>query len=207
MLSLAAGACGADTREDADGGPPTGLKSDAKDPTAGTSCGGRGADALAVVCGEAQDHARLPAQAAMLEGCTWWRGSVHVPDASSPDVLTPLGTVVRVDGTLTVFRNHVLSDLRGLERLQSVGGELSIRLDDTVDTFASVDGLECLREVGGLRLEFNPGLRSLAGLAALEVVHGDVHIEGNRSLPPAEIEALLERVRVEGDIVVADNGP
>jgi len=165
-------------------------------------------DATATVaCGEPDDIVTLPYAAEQLAGCTSFRGGVHVPDASALDTLDPLRDIERIDGRLTFFRNHALSDLRGLERLEGIGGPFSIRVDDSAGRFTSLDGLDALREVGSLELAGNPALASLTGLASLEVVHGDVVIEDNPSLARSEIDALLARVRVEGEVSAADNGP
>ena len=164
-------------------------------------------DATATVaCGEPDDIVTLPYAAEQLAGCTSFRGGVHVPDASALDTLDPLRDIERIDGRLTFFRNHALSDLRGLERLQIIGGLFAITVDDN-GRFTSLDGLDSLREVGSLELAGNPALASLTGLASLEVVHGDVVIEDNPSLARSEIDALLARVRVEGEVSAADNGP
>jgi hypothetical protein len=162
--------------------------------------------AATVACGEPDDIVTLPYAAEQLAGCTSFRGGVHVPDASALDTLDPLRDIERIDGRLTFFRNHALSDLRGLERLQIIGGLFAITVDDN-GRFTSLDGLDSLREVGSLELAGNPALASLTGLASLEVVHGDVVIEDNPSLARSEIDALLARVRVEGEVSAADNGP
>lgn len=154
----------------------------------------------AMVCGDGGVQLRPPFDGSA--GCTWQRGSIHVPDASSSAVLAPLATLRRIDGGFSLFRNHVAVDLHALECLAVIGGELSIR---TTDTQLSVDGLEALQEVGALRIQ-HTSLRSLAGLASLAVVRGDVTIEGNPELPRSQIDALLARVTVEGQILISDNG-
>jgi hypothetical protein len=169
------------------------------------ACGASGPDPAPVVCGASGGLVTLPHDVAELEGCTWFRGSIHVPDWLD-DSLEPLAAIERIDGSLTIFRNHGLSDLRDLDQLEVVGGELAVYLDDSQGRFTSLDGL-ALRSTGGLRLETNGDLASLRGLASLEAVHGDLRIEGNRSLPASEIDWLLARVTVDGAIVVADNGP
>ena len=161
-----------------------------------------------IICGEPDQvlTLTLPGAVEQVEGCTRFRGGIHLPDASRPDRLAPLHALRRLDGRFTIFRNHALEDLRDLANLESVGGMFSIRIDDSDGLFTSVDGLSSLCEVGSLQLDFNRWLQRLDGLSALEVVRGDVQITGNAELSSAEIDALLDRVRVEGAIEVADNG-
>ena len=166
----------------------------------GDAGGAAGADAALVECGEPDEIVTLPYAADRLAGCTAFRGGIHVPDAGDPSALDPLRDIVRIDGRLTFFRNHALADLRGLERLERVGGLFSIRIDDSDGRFTTVDGLDRLREVGALEIESNRWLTSLAGFARLEVVHGDARIADNAALPPSEVDAFLARVRVEGTV-------
>ena len=182
LLSLFAMACGSEEENARDAG------------------GATGGDAALVECGDTDEVVTLPYSADRLAGCTAFRGGIHVPDPSDASVIDPLRNMVRIDGRLTFFRNHALADLRGLERLERVGGLFSIRIDDSDGRFTTVDGLDGLREVGALEIELNRWLTSLDGFARLEVVHGDVRIADNDALPPSEIDAFLARVRVEGTV-------
>lgn len=171
--------------------------------------GGMGGDSPApepVVCGELGGQVDLPYHPEELEGCTEYLGTVHMPDASDASVLEPLEPITRIGGNLSVFRNHGLTDLRGLERLVHVGESIVLRLDDSHGAFTSLAGLTNVREAGGLTLDSIPGLTSLDGLASLETIHGDVYIARNPELSSAEIDAFLSRVEVEGEIVVEENG-
>jgi len=158
---------------------------------AGVPCGSAGAQLLV------RDKADV-------EGCEWVRGSMHVPDWF--EVTLPFGRLRRIDENLSFFRPHHLRNFRGLERLERVGEELSIRLDNSGELVA-LDGLESLREVGSLKIEGNSNLASLTGLSGLETVRGDVLIRDNTSLPAAQIKAFLSHVRVEGTTQVTGNEP
>lgn len=164
-------------------------------------------DASPTVCGTPDQFVTLPYTASDLEGCTSFLGSIHVPDASSLDVVAPLAPITHIGGRLTFFRNHVLPDLSGIANLETIGGVFSVRLDDSRGSFTSLAGASSLREVGELEIQLNPWLRTLSGLDALEVVHGDVRIEDNAMLPQSEIDAFLARVRVEGAVTVSGNAP
>ncbi len=64
-------------------------------------------------------------------------------------------------------------------------------------------GLENLSDIHGtFTITRNPKVQSLAGLEGLQHVHGDVLIGDNPLLPPEDVEALLERVTVDGEISV-----
>jgi hypothetical protein len=178
------------------------------------ACGSRASTPTdEIVCGSAGEVLWLPPAAPTLEGCTRCLGTVHLPDAVAPDALAPLKDLVAVEGSFTIFRNHALNDLRGLERLARVAARFSIRLDDSAGfsdvpgEFTSVDGVGALREVGTLEISSNPWLERLDGFATLDVVHGDVTITDNLKLPQAEIDTLLRRVRVEGTVTVSGNAP
>ena len=134
------------------------------------------------------------------------RGSVHLPDPASADALAPLRTMVRIDGRMSVFRNHALKNLADLGRLTFVGGEFSVFIDDN-GGLTSLSGVGALREVGGLWLESIPGLRNLSDFSSLQRVNGNVRIQGNAALPQSEIDAFLRRVTVTGTVTVERNGP
>jgi hypothetical protein len=157
-----------------------------------------------VPCGNPGEQLLVLSATTNIEGCEWVRGSMHVPDWFAATL--PLEKIRRVDEGLSFFRPHHLSNFRGLDRLEKVGGEFSIRLDNASE-LVSLDGLEALRDVGGLRIDENGGLADLSGLSGLTIVHGDLFITGNRALPAAQIDKLLSHVRVEGATHVMDNGP
>ena len=159
------------------------------------------ADASAqTYCGADGGLLMLPWDA--VAGCTWVRGSLLLPDWGESSL--PLQALEGVDENLRFFRPHNLTSMRGLERLRHVGGELGISHDDS-GRLSSLDGLEALRECGSLHISSNSGLTHLRGLRGLEVVHGDVTITGNASLPQSEIDALLSHVEVRGVITIRDN--
>lgn len=168
--------------------------------------GGSSPEPEPVVCGEPGGQVDLPYHPEELEGCTEYLGTVHMPDSSDASVLEPLEPITRIGGNLSVFRNHGMTDLSGLERLVYVGETIVLRLDDSHGAFTSLAGLDNVREAGGLTLDSIPGLTSLDGLASLEIIHGDVLIARNPELSNAEIDAFLSRVEVEGEIVIEENG-
>ncbi|MEZ4447440.1 MAG: hypothetical protein R3B72_50655 [Polyangiaceae bacterium] len=85
----------------------------------------------------------------------------------------------------------------GLTKLHTVGGWLRLYRVPDLETW---QGLEHVTSLARLEISSNPKLRSLAGLAGLVEVEGDVTITGNDLLPVAEVDALLARVAVGGTI-------
>lgn len=101
-----------------------------------------------------------------------------------------------VEGSLTFLEDN-LADYSGVPKLRSVGSFGARGIPALVD----FGGLENLTEVrGNLTVTRNPKLQSLEGLEGLQRVHGDVRIGDNPLLPPEEVDALLERVTVDGDV-------
>ncbi len=90
-----------------------------------------------------------------------------------------------------------LTDLDGLENLRSTGSfEVSFNI-----VLVDIDGLSGLQRVDGdLRIDGNPELTGIDGLMALEHVAGDLYIRENPKVPMSQIDALLSRVTVDGEV-------
>lgn len=138
-------------------------------------------------------------------GCNHYLGSIHIPDETGPNTLAQLNGLLKINGSLTIFRPHVPLDLDQLVQLEMVDGEFSYRLDDAQQR--TLIGPPRLRDVGELRIESNPALKKLADFAPqLRAVHGDLIIRYNPELPSKEIEAFLTRINVYGDVLIEGNG-
>ncbi|MEM1023839.1 MAG: hypothetical protein AAGD10_00725 [Myxococcota bacterium] len=159
-----------------------------------------------VVCGESDEQLTFGlGDESRLDSCTRFRGSIHIPDATREEDLALLSGLRRIDGRLTIFRNHALADLSVLSKLESVGGLLSIDNDDSNGRFTSLHGLESLCELGALNLSDNRWLRDIAALSKLEVIHDFMTVTGNRSLPTAAIEVIARQVDVRGETTIEGN--
>jgi hypothetical protein len=102
---------------------------------------------------------------------------------------------VRGPFRLTRLRN--LSDLDGLENLRSTG-TLEVSFNGVL---VDIDGLSGLQRVDGdLYIDGNPELTRVDGLMALEHVTGDLYIRENPKVPMSQIDALLSRVTVDGEV-------
>ncbi len=113
-----------------------------------------------------------------LSGLTSVTGALAL--TSQPSGYFGLETIRQVGGSVYLGNlRYAAGDLRGLEGLEFVGGDLDISLTDPLTSLA---GLDNLREVGGtLVLGGNPSLTDLTALRNLERV-GSVDISGNYML-------------------------
>ncbi len=211
-LSLLLGACEADPTSAADTSAPdvpdVTDATDATDETDETDVSDTSADTAVVhvTCGTADPIAgNLSWPVDVTAACTHYLGSVHLPDTSDSAAFAPLRELLRIDGSLTVFRPHTEVDLTQLERLEAVGGVFSFRIDDASHT--ALSGPPRLREVGHLTIESNGLLERLDGFApALETVHGDLRIRHNPKLSASQVETFLDRVTVGGAVLIEGNG-
>lgn len=116
-------------------------------------------------------------------GHLWTVGTAHLTTMNLPSLQT-------VGGELTLEACSNL-DTVNLPSLQTVGSNLKI---NACFPLKDLSGLAGLTTVGGnLTITSCTGLKSL-GLAALATVKGDVTIQHNLQLPPAEVEALRVQV-------------
>lgn len=98
---------------------------------------------------------------------------------------------------LAIIRgNTQLSSLRGFAPLSNFQGTLFIA-DSSI---SSLQGLEHVTSLDSLYLVNNP-IRSLAGLASLRTIRGDLTIE-LRALPRSELDAFLRQVQVGGTTTI-----
>jgi len=98
------------------------------------------------------------------------------------------------------FRGNPISDLRSLGSLRVVTNALRIA---EMPLLTSLEGLGQLRSVGGdLLIVGNQELTTLRGLDSLCRVGGTVRIYDNPLLPESEVQALLARITVGGEVIV-----
>ncbi len=95
---------------------------------------------------------------------------------------------------------NALPDLAPFSALLAIDGRLTVR---DAPVLASMSGLTHLERLGGLRIERNPSLTSLAGLrdaASAEGIRGDVEIHSNLELTDL---SGLDWVRwIDGDLIL-----
>jgi hypothetical protein len=129
-----------------------------------------------------------------LSGLTSVTGALAL--TSQPSGYVGLETIRHVGGSLYLGNlRYAGADLRGLEGLEFVGGDLDVSLADPLTSLA---GLDNLREVGGtLILSGNPSLTDLTALRNLERV-GSLELVGNDTLTNVDgLEGIQEVERLE----------
>ena len=107
--------------------------------------------------------------------------------------LTPLSSVVRITGNLSIQQNGQLVNLTALNSLQSIGGYFSVRSNDTLTTFGNFSALQ---SIGGyFSVRSNDTLTTLGNFPALT----SIGTGNNVSIPS------LSEVRDNVSIVLEDN--
>lgn len=132
-----------------------------------------------VVCGEPADYLFGLTSIQALEGCTRYRGSIHVSDTELVDLHT-LPALTTVDGSFTFFRNDALINLGGLDSLRVVGGRFGLSAHEK--------------------------LHDIEALSRLRVVGGDFYVLGNFALHNDAAESIVADVAVGGEITIVSNG-
>ena len=144
---------------------------------------------------------------AKLAGYTHLDGFLIIDDVG-PDDLTDLRGLEElrcISGDLTIRGARGVQGLDGLEALRQIGGNLTIGdLGAGNSALTGVGALVSLTAVGGhLWVQDNPRLANLDGLSALTTVGGYVGVVGNPALEDAR--ALSGLRNVGGGLNVADN--
>ena len=87
--------------------------------------------------------------------------------------------------------NPGLADLRGLDAVTSVGGDLAVSYQE----ITSLAGLGSLTSVGGdVTVYDNAYMATLSDLAALSSVGGDLYVELNASLCETDVADLVAQL-------------
>jgi hypothetical protein len=108
--------------------------------------------------------------------------------------LEPLECLRKVGG-LQILNNAELTDLDGLQNLNTVEGYLSIGDNPLLQDLSALGGLT---HVGVLSVSDNPSLTSLAGLEGLTSIPGFVHVWNN--------DALTNLTGLSGLTTIGDDG-
>ena len=114
-------------------------------------------------------------------------------------VMSGVPNLREVKGAFKLFGLTNLTDLDGLENLEFTG-RFEVSFNAALVDFDGLSGLQ--RVEGDLYIDGNPELTGLDGLVALEHVTGDLYIRENPKVPKSQIDALLSRVRIDGEVHV-----
>jgi hypothetical protein len=129
-------------------------------------------------------------------GCTEIEGKViikgNITNINGLSVLTSIG------GNLTIRINDNLIDLSGLENLNSIGGKFYL---DQNDALTSISSLNNLTEVGGdFTIRICNALPNLSGLDNLATIGGKFNLDQNDAL--TSISSLNNLTQVGGDFTI-----
>jgi hypothetical protein len=128
-----------------------------------------------------------------------WVGSFSFSQDALLD-LSAMSNLVGVDDFFDISALPNLVDCHGLASLATIGGTVSFEANGEL---TSLDGLSGLEWIGGdLEIVDNAKLESLSGLSNLRRVDGSVRIQFNGALPADEIDSLLSRIEVGGDVIL-----
>ncbi len=108
------------------------------------------------------------------------------------------------DNVSEIVSNSKLTSLKELSSLKHVrGGQFTI----ASSVFETLEGLESLERIDGwLVIQFNANLTDLRALESLEYIGGGLSVHNNEMLPKCEIQWLVDRVEIEGDVTTYNNG-
>ncbi len=134
---------------------------------------------------------------------------------ASLESLVGLGNITSIGGSLQIYDNDVLTNLKLLNDITSVGGSLFIYDSDAL---TSLDGLSNITSVAYLSIVGNDDLTSLAGLNNLCSVEGEnyyfnysIRVLSNSELCTNSAEKLKDQILncdpdgVSGDIDISGN--
>jgi len=115
--------------------------------------------------------------------------------------IASLSGVTRTAGDVAIDNNDRLTNLRGLDNLTQVGGNLRIVSNPTLTSIASLSGVT---QVGfSLHIWTNAQLTNLTGLNKLTSVNSDIIIDGNPVLN--DLTALGALTQTGGNLQIINN--
>lgn len=135
--------------------------------------------------------------------CNVILGDVIINDAISNGIvnLNGLEKIISIGGNLTIKNNNYLQNLSGLDALQSVGGNVTI-LDNLF--LASLQGLGALSQIEGeLDISDNPSLTTISSLTSAQSVGGTLNISYCTSL--ASLNGLNNLWNIGGNLEIQHN--
>jgi len=142
--------------------------------------------------------------------CTELEGDVIINGIEITNLNGLIG-VTSIIGDLNIYGNYSLSSLSGFDNLTSIGGNLSIGIDDDNGNHSliSLSGLENLTSIeGSLQIEGNHSLTSLSGLESVSSIGGDLRILNNPELSTCDVQSICDYLAAPvGTIVIHDNAP
>jgi len=144
-----------------------------------------------------------------LKGITHVEGRVDIEESSLKN-LNGLEHLEYVEDGLYINSNEVLTDIKGLRSLKTIGKKrcsrecnLEIRNNSALVSLNGLENLEIIYD--WLFISFNQSLENLDGLSNLEEVEDSIYISDNDSM--TSISGLFYLKRVGGNEVQIDDNP
>jgi acyl-[acyl carrier protein]--UDP-N-acetylglucosamine O-acyltransferase len=166
---------------------------------------------------------------AVFPGCNNLNCNVRI-DGNDITNLDSLANVTSIEGDLVIYTNYALTNLTGLDNLNSIGGYLTI----WGNTLTNLSGLGSVNSIGGsVEIKYNNDLTSLIGLYNLTSIGNDIvvwqnssltrltgldnidagsindlDIRGNEQLSTCEVQSICNYlVSPNGNILIQNNAP
>ncbi len=127
-------------------------------------------------------------------GCTEIEGDVSINGSdiinlNGLSVLSSVGNWLEIGGIYD--GNPILTDLSGLENLESIGGPFYIYSNDSLSDISALSSLTFVD--GDLRIEYNPYLTTLVGLDNIDAESINlISISGNSTLTTCEVQSVCD---------------
>jgi len=122
-------------------------------------------------------------------------------------VLTTIGGDLQIGGTDWATSYTILTNLTGLNNLASIGGNLIIQYNNSLQ---NLDGFQNLVSIGGdLTIDMNPSLINISGLSNLDTVNiDDITISFNGALAECAIQPICLYLSAPNGVVdIYSNAP
>lgn len=116
-------------------------------------------------------------------GCTEIEGNVLITGGNITD-LSGLNVLETIGGELSIAYCDSLISLSGLNNLTAIGGNVDLSTNPMLKDLIGLDNLTSID--GYLWIEYNDSLQSLDGLEGLTAINGKIQIAGNTQLTNIE---------------------
>ena len=132
-------------------------------------------------------------------GCTEIEGGVKI-EGSNITNLNGLNVLESIGGYLWINNNDALTSLTGLDNVTYIGGYLKINYNDALTSLMSLDNVTY---IGGVDIYYNASLTSLTGMGNVISIGGDLWIWDNDAL--TSLTGLDNVTYIGGELWILNN--
>ncbi len=126
-------------------------------------------------------------------------GLLEVSGCENFASLQGLESLETVSREIRLAHGERFADISALSGLRDFDGRLELR---RLGELTNLNGLQNIEELERLTIVDNPVLANLDGLESLQRVNGDLTITGNWILESEDVQALVDRIEVGGELSV-----